>query len=161
MAITRHGDALKAAMRMTASYISEGSDTRDPMDYTPEWSRRARALPTLAALLELGRDGLAAMIDRCCDAALALHDGMVALPGGSSVARPQINQGMVRFHDRAGANISDAVIEVVNASGEAFFSGTLWQGERAVRISVCNWQTNADDVRRSVAAIAAAVAALR
>lgn len=161
MAITRHGEALKAAMRMTASYLTEGGETRDPMDYTPEWSRRARALPTLAALLELGRDGLAALIERCCDHALAIHDGIVALEGATSIARPVMNQGMIRFHDRSGANISDAVIAAINASGEAFFSGTTWQGERTMRISVCNWQTNADDVRRTVAAAAAALARLR
>lgn len=161
MAITRHGDALKASMRMTASYLTEGGDTRDPMDYTPEWSRRARALPTLAALLELGRDGLADMIERCCDHALAIHDGIAALDGAASIARPVMNQGMVRFHDRAGNNISDGVIAAINASGEAFLSGVLWQGERTMRISVCNWQTNADDVRRTVAAAAAALAALR
>ena len=161
MAITRHGDALKAAMRMTASYLTEGGDTRDPMDYTPEWSRRARALPTLAALLELGRDGLANLIERCCDHAMAIHDGIAALPGATSIARPVMNQGMVRFHDAAGANISDAVIAAINASGEAFLSGVLWQGERTMRISVCNWQTNADDVRRTVAAAGQALAQLR
>jgi glutamate/tyrosine decarboxylase-like PLP-dependent enzyme len=161
MAITRHGDALKAAMRMTASYLTEGGETRDPMDYTPEWSRRARALPTLAALLELGRDGLADLIERCCDHALAIHDGIAALDGAVSIARPVMNQGMVRFQAHDGANISDAVIAAINASGEAFFSGTLWQGERTMRISVCNWQTNADDVRRTVAAAAAALAGLR
>ncbi len=161
MAITRHGDALKASMRMTASYLTEGGDTRDPMDYTPEWSRRARALPTLAALLELGRDGLADLIERCCDHAASIHDGIAALDGATSIARPVMNQGMIRFHDRAGRNISDAVIAAINASGEAFFSGTLWQGERTMRISVCNWQTNADDVRRTVAAAAQALAALR
>jgi aromatic-L-amino-acid decarboxylase len=72
-----------------------------------------------------------------------------------------MNQGMVRFHNAAGANISDAVIAAINASGEAFLSGVLWQGERAMRISVCNWQTNADDVRRTVAAAERALAGLR
>jgi aromatic-L-amino-acid decarboxylase len=161
MAITRHGAALKASMRMTASYLTEGGETRDPMDYTPEWSRRARALPTLAALLELGRDGLADLIERCCAHALAIHDGIVALDGATSIARPVMNMGLIRFHDRAGANISDAVIAAINASGEAFFSGTTWAGERTMRISVCNWQTNADDVRRTVAAAAPALARLR
>ncbi|WP_164155328.1 pyridoxal phosphate-dependent decarboxylase family protein [Sandarakinorhabdus rubra] len=161
MAITRHGEALKASMKLTASYLSQDGDTRDPMNYTPEWSRRARSLPVLAALMELGRDGLADLIARCCDHALALHDGLAALPGATSIARPIMNQGMVRFHAADGTNITDAVIAAINASGEAFFSGTLWQGERTMRISVCNWQTNADDVRRTVAAAAEALASLR
>ena len=161
MAIVRHGEALAASMRLTAAYLSQGGDTRDPMNITPEWSRRARSLPVLAALLELGRDGLADLVDRCCDHALALHDGIAALEGATSIARPIINQGMIRFHDAAGANISDAVIAAINASGEAFFSGTTWNDERAMRISVCNWQTDADDVRRTVAAVAVALAQRR
>lgn len=161
MAYVRHKAALVGAMRLTASYLSQDGDTRDPMDVTPEWSRRARALPVLAALVELGRDGLAAMIDRGCAHALAIHDGLAALPGATSIARPVMNQGMVRFHDAAGRNITDAVIAAINASGEAFFSGTTWEGERTLRISVCNWQTDEDDVRRTVAAAAQAVASLR
>ena len=161
MAITRHGEALRASMKLTASYLSQDGDTRDPMNYTPEWSRRARSIPVLAALLELGRDGLADLIARCCDHALALHDGLAALHGATSIARPIMNQGMVRFHAADGRNISDAVIAAINASGEAFFSGTTWEGERTMRLSVCNWQTSADDVRRTVAAAAQALASLR
>jgi aromatic-L-amino-acid decarboxylase len=161
MAITRHPAALKAAMRATASYLTQADDGRDPMDFTPEWSRRARAMPVLAALLELGRRGIADLIDRCCGHALAIHDGIAALPGATSIARPVSNQGMIAFHDQAGTNISDAVIAAINASGEAFFSGGLWQGQRVMRISVCNWQTSADDVRRTITATATALAAMR
>jgi aromatic-L-amino-acid decarboxylase len=120
-----------------------------------------RNLPVLAALMELGRDGLADLIARCCDHALALHDGLAALTGATSIARPIMNQGMVRFHAADGRNISDAVIAAINASGEAYFSGTTWDGERTMRMSVCNWQTNADDVRRTVAAAAHALNGLR
>jgi aromatic-L-amino-acid decarboxylase len=161
MAITRHGEALKGAMRATANYLTEAVDARDAMDFTPEWSRRARAMPALAALLELGREGLASLIERCCDHALALHDGLAVLPGATSVARPITNQGLVAFYNAAGTNISDAVIAAINASGEAFFSGGTWAGERVLRISVCNWQTNDDDVRRTVAAAERALAPLR
>jgi aromatic-L-amino-acid decarboxylase len=161
MAITRHPAALKAAMRATASYLTEAEDGRDPMDYTPEWSRRARAMPVLAALLELGRSGLAALIDRGCAHALAIHDGIAALPGATSIARPVTNQGLIAFHDAAGTNISDRVVAAINASGEAFFSASRWQEQRVMRISVCNWRTDGDDVARTVAAAATAVASVR
>jgi len=157
MAITRHPDAHIAAMRMTAAYVSTGGPVRDPMDFTPEWSRRARALPALAALMELGRDGLAAMIERCCDHAAAIYDGIVGLEGAVGIARPTLNQGLVRFDTRKGDNISDAVIAAVNASGEAFVSGGSWDGERVMRISVCGWNTSDNDVARTVAAVGAAL----
>jgi aromatic-L-amino-acid decarboxylase len=161
MAITRDPIAHSAAMRMTAAYLTTGGDVRDPMDFTPEWSRRARALPALAALMELGRDGLAAMIERCCDHATAIYDGVAALPGATGLARPTMNQGLIQFNARDGSNISDAVIAAINASGEAFMSGGTWDGQRVMRISVCGWNTNSADVTRTVAAAAAALPALR
>ncbi len=161
MAITRDPAAHRAAMALTAAYLTTGGPVRDPMEFTPEWSRRARALPALAALMELGRDGLAAMIERCCDHAAAIYDGITALPGATGLARPVLNQGLIRFDAADGSNISDAVIAAINASGEAFLSGGTWHGERVMRISVCGWNTNADDVARTMAAAGEALAGLR
>jgi aromatic-L-amino-acid decarboxylase len=107
--------------------------------------------------MELGRDGLAAMIERCCDHAAAIYDGIVGLEGAVGIARPTLNQGLVRFDTRKGDNISDAVIAAVNASGEAFVSGGSWDGERVMRISVCGWNTSDNDVARTVAAVGAAL----
>jgi glutamate/tyrosine decarboxylase-like PLP-dependent enzyme len=157
MAITRDSEAHSAAMRMTAAYLTSGGDIRDPMDFTPEWSRRARALPALAAMMELGADGLAAMIERCCDHAAAMYDGIAALPGATGIARPTMNQGLIRFNAADGSNISDAVIAAINDGGEAYLSGGSWNGERVMRLSVCGWNTNADDVARTVAAARAAL----
>lgn len=161
IAITRDPVAHRAAMRINATYLTSGGAVRDPLDYTPEWSRRARALPALAALMELGADGLAAMLERCCDHAAAIFDGITALPGAAGIARPTLNQGLIRFTAADGTNISDAVIAAINASGEAFFSGGQWDGERVMRISVCGWNTSADDVARAVAAARAALAEQR
>jgi glutamate/tyrosine decarboxylase-like PLP-dependent enzyme len=155
IAITRDPAAHSAAMRQTAAYLTSGGDIRDPMDFTPEWSRRARALPALAAMMELGRDGIAAMIERCCDHAAALYDGIAALPGATGIWRPTLNQGLIRFDDAAGANISDSVIAAINDSGEAYVSGGSWNDERVMRISVCGWNTTDADVARAVAAAGA------
>ena len=160
MAITRDPVAHSAAMRMTAAYLTSGGSVRDPMDFTPEWSRRARALPALAALMELGRDGLAAMIERCCDHAAAIYDGILEFEGAVGIARPTMNQGLIRFDAIDGANISDAVIAAINASGEAFVSGGSWNGERVMRISVCGWNTSTNDVARTVAAAGEAISCL-
>ncbi len=161
MAIVRDAAAHSAAMRMTADYLTSGGAVRDPMDFTPEWSRRARALPALAAMMELGRSGLAALIDRCCDHAAAIYDGIAPLPGATGIARPTMNQGLVRFDGSDGSNISDAVIATINASGEAFVSGGTWNGERVMRISVCGWNTSSNDVARTVEAARQALIAHR
>jgi aspartate aminotransferase-like enzyme len=102
--------------------------------------------------MELGRDGLAAMIERCCDHAAAIYDGITAFDGAAGIARPTMNQGLIRFDAMDGTNITDAIIAAINASGEAFFSGGSWNGERVMRISVCGWNTSENDVARTVAA---------
>ncbi len=152
------------AMSHRASYLVHASDARDPMDYNPEWSRRGRAVSSYAALRQLGRKGVAELIERCCQHAQAIVTGIGTLPGAELLRPPVINQGLVRFTDPApGATETDhdrrtdAVIESINASGEAFFSGSTWQGMRCMRVSVCSWQTSDSDVQRSIAAARQAI----
>ncbi|TRW17427.1 pyridoxal phosphate-dependent decarboxylase family protein [Glacieibacterium frigidum] len=157
IAVVRDAAAHRAAMTVSASYLVVDGGARDAIDWTPEFSRRGRGYIVYAALRELGRDGLAALFDRCCDHAAALAHGVAALPGAALVGGPGLNQALVRFTGADGADCTDAVIARVNAGGEAFFSGTLYRGRRAMRISVCNWRTSDADVARAVAAVAAAL----
>jgi glutamate/tyrosine decarboxylase-like PLP-dependent enzyme len=149
-----------ASMTHRSSYMMHEGDARDEVDYNPEWSRRARGVATYAAIRHLGRHGIAELIDRCCRHAATLVDGIGALPGARAVWHPIINQGLVRFEDeRPGATDrdhdtrTDRVIEQILMEGEAFFGGVTWQGRRCMRVSVSNWQTSEDDVRRAVAAV--------
>ncbi len=149
------------AMSHRASYISYSSDARDQADWNPEWSRRARGFPSYAAIRQLGVDGISDMINRCCTHARSLVMEIAGLPGAELVWEPQINQGLVRFLDPKAAasqqdhdRRTDEMIGKINAAGEAFFSGTTWRGRRAMRVSVCNWQTSSDDVTRTVRNIA-------
>jgi glutamate/tyrosine decarboxylase-like PLP-dependent enzyme len=130
------------------------------MDWNPEWSRRARGFPVYAALRQLGRDGLAELIERCCRHAVAIVTGIGELPAAEVLWQPTINQGLVRFldqkpgateedHDRR----TDEVIAAILKTGEAFFGGTTWRSRRAMRVSVCNWQTSEHDVERVVKAV--------
>ena len=154
-------EAHHGALSARASYLTHASDARDQIDWNPEWSRRGRGFATYAALRELGRQGVAELIDRCCDHAHALVMRIGSLDGAEVVWEPQINQGMVRFLDpREGASeedhdaFTDRMMAEILASGEAFFTGTTWHGRRAMRVSVCNWQTSAEDVDRVVASVA-------
>jgi glutamate/tyrosine decarboxylase-like PLP-dependent enzyme len=150
----------RAAFGHRASYITRAADGRDPSEWTPEWSRRGRGLATYAALRELGRSGVADLIERSCRHAHTLATGIGALPGAELVFAPRLNQGLVRFHDpRPDASEqdhdhrTDGVIKGILETGEALFSGTTWRGRRCMRISVCNWRTNDDDVQCSIAAV--------
>ena len=157
--------ALQGSMTQYASYVSPEGDARDAIAFGPEFSRRGRGYPVYAALRELGRTGLADLIDRTCGHCHAMATRIGALANAELIAEPSLNQAIVRFRDgRAGATDADhdartqAVINAVNASGEALFSGAVWRGRRVMRISVCSWRTNEADVDRAVAAVAAALA---
>ena len=160
IAIVRNAEAHRAAMTIGADYIPPSPTVRDQIDWTPDWTRRARGIPVYAAIQELGSDGVAEMIDRCCAMATRLADGLAEMAGIELVSCPTLNQGLVRFLDpRDGASeeqhdaFTDAMIDAINGEGTAFFSGTLWQGRRAMRISVVNWQTSANDIDHTLAAI--------
>ncbi len=158
-AFIAHPEAHHRSMSHRASYLTHAQDARDQIDWNPEWSRRGRGVATYAALRQLGREGVADLIERCCRHAHTLVTQIGTLPGAELVWEPQINQGLVRFldpkphatsadHDRR----TDAVIAAITQTGEAFFGGTTWQGQRCMRVSVCSWQTNEADVGRAVAA---------
>lgn len=159
-AFVAHPDAHRAAMSHHASYLTHADQGRDELDWTPEWSRRARGFASYAAIRQLGRRGIADLVKRCCDHAYSLTTRIGALPGAALLWEPIINQGLVRFpangsaataadHDRH----TDEVIASVCASGEAYFSGTTWRGMRCMRISVCSWMTTEEDVDRAVEAV--------
>jgi glutamate/tyrosine decarboxylase-like PLP-dependent enzyme len=146
-----------ASMSHRESYLIHDGESRDQIDWNPEWSRRGRGFPTYAAIRELGRSGIAQMVERCCDRARALVLGIGALPGAEVAWEPTINQGLVRFPDPAGVDDdahTDRVIGAIVASGEAYFGGALWRGKRCMRVSVSNWRTSEDDVTRVIAAVA-------
>jgi len=150
-AFVRDAAAHRAAMFQPAPYIPIAAELRDPMAWNPEWSRRARGFSTYAALRELGRDGVADLVERCCKHARAIVMGIAELEGAQLLSEPIFNQGLVHFTDDAG---TDATIADIVSRGEAFFGGTTWRGRRAMRVSVCNWQTTDRDVERTIQSVA-------
>lgn len=164
-AFVKDAAAHRASMSHRASYLVHDDDARDQIDWNPEWSRRARGFAAYAALRQLGREGVAALVERCGLHARSLVSGIGTLPGAEIMWKPIINQGMVRFLDpRAGAGEEDhdrrtnEVIAAIQADGEAFFGGTTWRGRRCMRISVSNWMTDEADVARAIATARRAIA---
>jgi glutamate/tyrosine decarboxylase-like PLP-dependent enzyme len=145
----------QAALGVRSAYLphADAGAARDPLDFTPEHSRRARGFPIYAALRSLGRTGVADLIERSCARARALANGLAELPGCEVLNDVVLNQVLIRFEDDAS---SDDALSVVQESGEAWMSGTTWNDRKAIRLSVSNWQTSEDDVARTIAAFAAA-----
>jgi glutamate/tyrosine decarboxylase-like PLP-dependent enzyme len=148
--------AHRAAFGQATSYSILVEGSRRQIEWNPEWSRRARGFAVYATIRALGQSGIAAMIERCCDAAATLADGIRQMPGAEILAPITINQALARFGDSD--ERTDAVIEAVQQSGVAWFGGTTWHGKRVMRISVCNWRTSQDDVALTLEAIRRALA---
>lgn len=158
-------EAHRASLTYAASYITYDDAARDQVNWNPEWSRRARGFATYAALRQLGVNGVADLIERTCDHARALVLGIGSLPGAEVLWEPQINQGLLRFldpEDPARNDVfTDRILSEILAAGDAFFTGTTWKGQRAMRVSVCNWQTSTADVELVIASVARTLHAAR
>ena len=139
---------LRAAMTINAAYLPQ-EHKREPLDYTPDSSRRARGIAIWAALRSLGRNGVADLIERTCRYAARFADGLSAA-GYQVLNDVVINQVLVSFGD---AETTRKVIADIQADGTCWCGGTVWQKQTAMRISVSSWATTEEDVERSLAAI--------
>jgi glutamate/tyrosine decarboxylase-like PLP-dependent enzyme len=150
LAIVADREAVRSAMSMRASYLPD-EQGREPIDYVPEASRRARAIPIYAALRHLGRSGLAERVERCCALARRLAAAMGELEGAEVLNDVVLNQVLVRFGDDDG--VTRAVIDGVQRDGEAWLGGTVWRGRAAARVSAPNWPPTEEDIDRLAAAL--------
>ena len=148
IAMVRNAAALQAAMAISAAYFQPG-ELREPANYTPEMSRRARGVELWATLRFLGRRGLAELIQRTCRHARRFAEGLRAA-GYEILNEVVINQVLVSFGEPA---VTCAVIAKVQSEGTCWCGGTEWRGRPAMRISVSSWVTSDEDVEMSLAAI--------
>jgi glutamate/tyrosine decarboxylase-like PLP-dependent enzyme len=150
IAFVRDGEALRAAMAISAEYLPTASAHRNPSDYTPELSRRGRGVDIWAALRYLGRSGLSEMIERSCRQARRFAEGLSSA-GFDILNDVVLNQVLVAFGD---AETTNRVIADIQAEGTCWAGVTQWQGKTAMRISVSCWATTDEDVEKSIEAIA-------
>jgi glutamate/tyrosine decarboxylase-like PLP-dependent enzyme len=149
LAFVRDAEALRAAMAVTAEYLPTGVAHRNPSEYTPELSRRARGVEVWAALRSLGRSGLAEMVERTCRHARRFAEGL-SKAGYEVLNDVVLNQVLVSFGDAATTNM---VIADLQADGTCWCGGTVWQSHTAMRISVSSWATRDQDVERTLSAM--------
>jgi glutamate/tyrosine decarboxylase-like PLP-dependent enzyme len=156
LAFVRQPDALRAAMATSSAYFVPG-ELREPSQFGPDMSRRARGVELWATLRGLGRNGLADLIDRTCAHARSFADAL--RQGGAEILNDVvINQVLVSF---GSPELTRAVIARIQQDGVCWCGGTEWHGRAAMRISVSSWATTDEDVQVSVAAILRAAAECR
>jgi glutamate/tyrosine decarboxylase-like PLP-dependent enzyme len=159
-AIVRDAEAQRAALGSIAGaeYIPPAEHgERFGSEWVPEFSRRARGFAAYAAIRQLGRRGVAYLVERCCSCAHLMASALAEMEGADVVNEVALNQVLVRF-TRDGKNVSDEVLDAVQDDGTCWMSGSTWDGEPVMRISVSNWRTTEDDIRRSAAAIQSCLA---
>jgi glutamate/tyrosine decarboxylase-like PLP-dependent enzyme len=139
----------RSAMSMAAAYIVATGSERDPHEFVPEESRRARAVPVYAALRSLGRGGLAELVERNCRQARRFAQALRAA-GHEVLNEVVLNQVLVSF---GAPDQTQRTIAAIQEDGTCWCGGTVWKGRTAMRISICNWSTTDEDVERSIEAI--------
>lgn len=135
-------------MSLRAAYLERGA-RREPSDYTPELSRRARGIELWAGLRQLGKVGMAEIVDRTCAHAQRFAAGLKAA-GYEVLNEVVLNQVLVSFGD---AEKTTRVIARLQEEGTCWAGPTKWQGKTAMRISVSSWVTSEEDVEQSLAAM--------
>jgi glutamate/tyrosine decarboxylase-like PLP-dependent enzyme len=148
VAIVRHELALRSAMAFSAAYIPV-SGQREPSQYGPEMSRRARGVELWAGLCGLGRSGLAELIERTCANARRFATGLQAA-GFEILNEVVINQVLVSFGN---ADLTRRIMSEIQKEGTCWCSGTEWHGRTAMRISVSSWLTSEEDIDLSLEAV--------
>ena len=149
IALVRDPQALSATVAFRAPYLTMRDAGREPADFSPESSRRARGVEVYAALATLGRSGLADLVERCCRHATRFAEGLRAA-GYEVLNDVALNQVVVDF---GGAERTAEVIDAVQRDGTCWCGPTHWRGHDAMRISVSCWATTEADVEASLEAI--------
>jgi glutamate/tyrosine decarboxylase-like PLP-dependent enzyme len=158
IAVVADPRAMRAAMGVHASYlIADETGPGDPIDKVPELSRRARGVPVWAALRSLGRTGVAELVERLARHARAIAEGLADIEGAHVLNDVVYTQVCVAFDDD---DTTRAVTARLIADGTAWMSGSVWHDRAVLRVSVSNWSTDDEDVRRSVDAVGRAVLAV-
>ncbi len=149
LAFVRDREALRRAMAITAAYLPTEGPDRNPSDFVPELSRRARGVDVWAALMALGKTGVAELVDRTCRHARRFAEGLSAA-GYEILNEVALNQVLVAFGD---PETTERVIAAVQDDGTCWCGGTLWQGRTAMRISISGWNTTDEDVEKCLEAM--------
>ena len=154
-----HPESHRRAMTVQAAYLiqDEGQRrVRDQVDWVPEFSRRARGFAVYAALRSLGRTGVVELVERCCEQARRFAEQIVAVRGVQVLNEVVLNQVLFSFEDD---ERTDEALADVQAAGDVWLSGTTWNGRKAIRVSVSNWQTGDEETDLVVEAFRRAVEA--
>jgi glutamate/tyrosine decarboxylase-like PLP-dependent enzyme len=139
-------------MSMTADYLNKSpEDGRNPTDFNPELSRRARGFAAWALLRSLGRSGVRDMIGGHCELARGLAQRLGRVDGITVANRVDCNQLALIFGPDSDparqAHLTEAVAQHLNETGQLFLRTAVWKGRKILRVSIISGE--AGEARRN------------
>lgn len=144
-AIVKHPAAHRRAMNITASYLPDTNGCEyQASQYVPELSRRARGFAAWALIKSIGRQGIIDMIERHCGFAKLVDNALSTVEGMKVINEVVLNQLIVRFGDDDAA--TETVIKKIQKRNKVFVEGSLWRGQKVMRISIISGETKDDDI---------------
>lgn len=149
MIFTRHPKLQMAAFRnVGASYLPDPDEFFVYSNYTPENSRRLRALPAWHTLMAYGAKGYADIVENN----VRLTKQLGALIAGSDTFRllAPVNLCVACFTLNVGdEELPGALkqfLQSMNESGKVVMTPTVYQGVPGIRAALVNWRTTEEDV---------------
>ncbi|MGD2114365.1 MAG: pyridoxal-dependent decarboxylase, partial [Acidobacteriota bacterium] len=151
--LTRRLDLQGRVFASRGPYLPSEVDEGTFVHLTPENSQRVRALPLWMTLAAYGREGYAALVERCFEHAVWLGERIAAHAAFRLLAPVRLNGVCFTLVDERGEPRSreevDTFLGKLRSDGTAFLTPTVYRGVPAARISVTNWRTRAEDVKRT------------
>jgi len=146
---TRRPDLLREAFSLVPEYLRTQEHPRavNFMDYGLQLGRRFRSLKLWFVMRYFGRQGLQQILRNHIQWAQQLAKAIGEDPRFEIVAPTPLS--VVCFRLRASDQDNQKLVEKVNASGKAFFSGTVLKGRYAIRFSIGNIGTSWEDVQQA------------
>ena len=153
-AIVRNTKAHRRAMDIRAGYLNTAQqDGRNPTEFNPELSRRARGFAAWATFMSLGRRGVRDLVAGHCNSTSNLADKISDIAGLEVAAMPVLNQITLRTADPNADDLIVFLAEELNRSHAVFVKTAVWKGRTVLRLSVITQGTNAGHCTRLADAI--------
>ncbi|WP_219009950.1 pyridoxal phosphate-dependent decarboxylase family protein [Aquimarina litoralis] len=143
--LCKDAEALISALQASGEYITY-SEQRDPLLYTPELSKRSRAIELWATMKYLGKEGMNTMITEFHTRAKQLAEGL-SESGFIILNEVVFNQVLIACENDQQTNF---VLNTIQSSSQCWCGGSNWQGKSAIRISICSWMTTKEDINKTI-----------
>jgi glutamate/tyrosine decarboxylase-like PLP-dependent enzyme len=147
MQFTKHKSLQLKVFQNSAAYLGDPEKSPDYFHYTPENSRRFRALPSWFTLLAYGKSGHAEIVERNCACAAQLGQLLSGSENFKLLAPVRMN--VVCFTLKEESLTFERIqlfLHAVTEDGRIFFTPTLYKGIPAIRAAISNWQTIPEDI---------------